>query len=238
MSLTLLMAVLAAYPKPVEGIQVPGYCVVSPDAKVVFAPAKDGGLEALDVATGKILWTNKDAYRPAGASYKLVLAWLPDEKKRNAFRVVAIDAVTGKTMAKSDSITMPDWATTDNLSGHLFRTTAWVVEEGKISVLWHAREMYFGGPKPTREQEKAEFKETYALVSVDMKTGKVTTEERKPKAEEFGPFQYVVGEYQFREVAEIKGDVMMVAVTLYIYKDKKEVWKREIGGYPCEQKPE
>lgn len=40
----------------------------------MFLPAKDGGIEAVDLATGTLAWTNKDAATLAGASDEMVLA--------------------------------------------------------------------------------------------------------------------------------------------------------------------
>src|SRR5262245_25785318 len=104
-------APLHAADAPAPGVPVVGVGIISGDQKTVFLPAKDGGIEAVDLARGLVLWTNKDANKLAGASDKLVFAWSGVEKKGNEFRVIALDAETGKTVGKSDPISMPDWAT-------------------------------------------------------------------------------------------------------------------------------
>ena len=66
MSLLLLVAALAAEPVPASGTWLGADTLAAPDGKVVFARAKGGGVEAIEVATEKVLWVNKDAGRPAG----------------------------------------------------------------------------------------------------------------------------------------------------------------------------
>jgi hypothetical protein len=109
-------------PTPVLGIGI-----VSADRKLVFLPAKDGGIEAVDLASGKVAWTNTDAARLAGASDAVALAWVGDAKKPNTFRVVAVDAASGQTVGTSDPIALPDGAVTEKTYGRSFRTalTVW-----------------------------------------------------------------------------------------------------------------
>jgi hypothetical protein len=241
MTLLLLAAMLAAPddPKPAVATIVGGGAMVSPDAKFVCAPGKDG-VELIDIATGKPLWTNKDAAKVAGASDKVVLAWAADEKKPNAFRVVMIDVVTGKTLTKSEQIEMPDWATTAKVGGRSFRTGA-QVEQDAVIVVWQANANYYGGARPTPQVEAAARKSAVGVVSIDMKAGKVATLDRKPKAEEFGAFSSNVGGYEFRVTEMLPGfkpgAAMMTKVTMTVLKDKKELWTRELAGNPWSPPP-
>src|SRR5262249_29222407 len=140
--------------KPPPGVPVGGGAIVSPDGKTVYVPAKDGGIEALTIATGKVIWTNADAKKLAGASGGLVVAWIGDEKKPNSFRVVVIEANTGKTVTKSDPIEMPDWATTTKTWGRTFRIAAHA-EADPVLVVWQANAFYSGGARPTPAIEAA-----------------------------------------------------------------------------------
>jgi hypothetical protein len=237
MTLFLLAAVLAA--EPAAAPLIGGGAVVSPDAKLVFAPAKGGGIEALDAATGKPLWTNKDAKQIAGASGKVVVAWVAEEKKPNAFRAVLIDAAEGKTLAKSDPIAMPDWATTAKVGGRSFRTGA-VAEGDKVTVVWQANAFYFGGAAPTEEILEAAKKEAAGVVSIDP-AGKVAKLDRKPKPEEFGTFANKAGEFEFRVTEMVPGfkpgAPMVTKVMLTALKGKTEVWSRELAGNPWSPPP-
>ncbi len=225
------------------GTPVVGVGIVSADHKWVFVPAKDGGIEALDLATGKPGWTNKDASQLAGASDKVVLAWLAD--KGNAFRVVAIDAATGKTIGKSDSVKLPDWATTAKTWGRTFRTAAKADGEGAI-VYWNAGAFYSGGAAPPPEVEAAARKNESGMAKIDFKTGKVVPANGKPKDTDFafGPGAggtNKVGDYEFQMTEEIPGfkpgAPRLTKVTLTMVKDKKELWKRELAGNPWSPPP-
>ena len=230
----------AADDRPVAGTPVAGVGVVSADQKAVFLPAKGGGIEAVELASGKVLWTNKDAGKLAGASEKTVVAWAGDGKKPNAFRVVAVDAATGKTVGKSDAILLPDWASTAPTYGRSFRTAARADGDG-ILVFWNANAFYAGGARPTPEIEEAARKNESGMVKVDPKTGKATPANGKPKDDDFktGPAGGGVnklGDYEFQaeeQIPEFKpGAPMVTKVTFTVLKDGKEVWKRELAGNP------
>ena len=218
---------------------------MSPDAKVIFAPAKSGGIEALDVATGKVLWTNTDAKKLAGASSGLVVAWLGDEKKANVLRVVVIEANTGKTVTKSDAIELPEWASAEKEWGRTFRIAS-RPDAVPITVVWQANAFYSGGARPTPEIEAAARKEAVGVFKVEPKDGKVEVVNRKPFADEFkvspdGGIDPKIGEYEFQATEmtpRLKpGAPMVTTVTLKVLKGKSELWKRELAGNPWSPPP-
>ncbi len=234
----------AADPKPTP---ILGIGIVSADRKLIFLPAKSGGIEAVDLSTGKPVWTNKDAAKLAGASDKVVVAWTNDPKKGNAFRVVAVDAATGKTLAKSDAIVMPDWATTTKSYGHSFRTAA-KVEAEAVVVMWQAGTHYAGGAAPTPEIQAAARRNETGIASVDLKTGKVTNakEKEKLKDDDFkagpaGGFDNKLGNFEFEAIEMLPGfkpgTPQVTKVTFTVTQDKKELWKRELAGNPWSPPP-
>ena len=244
-ALVLGAAQVRAADAPAPGVPVAGVGIISGDQKTVFLPAKDGGVEAVDLMRGLVLWTNKDANKLAGGSGKLVLAWAGDEKKANVFRVVAMDAETGKTVGKSDPITLPDWASTSKTWGRSFRTAASVDGEGVV-VVWNAGASYAGGARPTPEIEAAARKNESGAVKFDPKTGKVSALDRKPKDDEFkagpgGGGTNKVGTYEFRTDEQIPnfkpGERMVTKVTFTILKGDKPVLSREIAGNPWSPPP-
>ncbi|MBY0459644.1 MAG: hypothetical protein K2V38_20180, partial [Gemmataceae bacterium] len=192
--------VLAADPKPVVGLGI-----VSADEKLVFLPGKDG-VEAVELATGKQVWASKDAKKIAGASDKVVVGWVAEEKKANIFRVVAFDAATGKTLGKSDPIALPDWASVEPTYGRTFRTAAKAGDDA-VTVFWQANAFYAGGARPTPEIEEAARKNERGLVKVDIKTGKVAVADGKPKDDDFkagpaGGFEPKAAGYEFQQKEE------------------------------------
>jgi hypothetical protein len=231
--------------KPNNGVPIVGVGVVSVDQKMVFLPAKGGGVEAVDLASGKVLWLNKEASKLAGASDKLVFALVADEKKPHTFRVVAFDIATGKTLGKSDVIAMSDWATTAKVGGRSFRVAAKAEGEGAV-VAWQARAFYYGGAAPTPQILEAAKKEESALVTVDFKTGKLTRTTAKPKDADFdagtgGKFNNKLGDYEFQVEEQIPGfqpgASTVTKVTFKVLKGGKELWTRELAGNPWSPPP-
>jgi hypothetical protein len=241
MTLLLLAALVAppAEPKPPLITLVMGGGVATPNEKFVAVPGKEG-VELLDIATGKPAWVNKEVSKVAGASDKVVLAWSADEKKPFAFRVFVLDAETGKTLTKSDPIEMPDWAVTGHTHGRSFRTGA-RVEQGAVLVVWQANAFYAGGAAPSPEILKAARKEAVGVASIDMKTGKISALERKPKPEEFGTNTNKVGDYDVSVTEMLQGKPMgfagMTTVKMTVLKDKKTLWTRELAGNPFSPPP-
>lgn len=243
-ALFVAVPVSAADP-PKAGTPVVGVGVVSPDLKTVYLPAKGGGVEAVDLATGKQLWANKDGAKLAGASDKLVLVWVGDPKKGNAFSVVAVDAATGKTVGKSDPLALPDWAVTATTYGRTFRTAARADGESVI-VAWQAGAFYAGGAAPTEEILAAAKKDASGVAKFDLKTGKVTPANGKPKDADFasgpaGGGTNKLGDYTFEMNEEIPGfkpgAPMLTKVTFKVAKSGKEVWARELAGNPWSPPP-
>lgn len=240
MSLLLLVAALAAEPVPASGTWLGADTLAAPDGKVVFARAKGGGVEAIEVATEKVLWVNKDAGRPAGVSGDSVFTWVADEKKSHVFRIASIEAATGKTAFRSEAITMPEWASAGKAGGRSFRTAA-RSDGRKVIVVWQANAFYYGGAAPTPEVLKAARKDATEVASVDPKTGKVTVEGRKPGAEEFGAFGSKVGGVEFKLEEQTPGfkpgAASVTKVTLTATRDGKALWKRELAGNPWSPLP-
>ncbi|MCI0701328.1 MAG: hypothetical protein L0241_09640 [Planctomycetia bacterium] len=246
LTLTALLVMWSGYaadPAPKVGTPVANVGIVSVDQKFVFLPAKEGGIEAIELATGKVVWTNKAGAKLAGASDKLVFAWTGEAKKANEFRLFAMDVTTGKTVGKSDPIAMPGWATTAKVHGRTFRTAAKTDGEGAV-VVWEAGAFYAGGAAPTPEIIAAAKKNANGVAKIDFKSGKVTNENRKPKEDEFssspsGALHLMAAGYEFRVSEQLPGlkPGALSKVTLTVLKDTKPVWTRELAGNPFSPPP-
>lgn len=183
---------------------------VTPDHQMVFVSGKDGGIEALTLDFGRIMWTNKAVGRVAGASNKVALAWAGDAKKSNAFRIVALDAKFGKVAFTSDPIEMPEWATTEKGDKSTFAVQA--RDDGDLIVVaWDA---------------SADGKKDAAVVWVKTDSGKVTPLKGKTKADFFKPAEKP-GEFGAYALTVESPDK---APKLVVKKDGKQVWFREIAG--------
>jgi hypothetical protein len=164
---------------------MPGAGVADPAAKVGFFPNTTGGIDALDLANGKLLWTSKDAHRPLLASADRLFAQ-KNLDKPNQIRVVILDSTReGKRVLESETITLPDWVSVTVAYGRSYRSNA-RLDMNVLFLSWEARAFYAGGARPTPEIEKAARKEASGVLRIDLTTGKFEQLD-KDKIAEFFP---------------------------------------------------
>jgi hypothetical protein len=187
---------------------------VSPDHALVYVAAKGGGIDAVDLAYGKVIWTNKTGGQVVGASNKLAFAWAADEKKANVFRLVGLEAKIGRAVLTSDPIEMPEWATTEKGAGRTFAVQA--RDDGDLAIVAYA--------------VSADDKKDAAVVWVKLDTGKVTPLKGKKKEDFFKPAEKPgeFGPYALAVEPAAKGADK--GPTLVVKKDGRQLWTREIGG--------
>ncbi|HEV3439539.1 MAG TPA: hypothetical protein VG122_19400 [Gemmata sp.] len=213
---------------------IPHIGCVSPDEKTIYVVGRGGsGVEAIEIETGKVRWTNTDAKYVAGTTDTLVFGYRLDESvKTPAFRLVAIDTATGKTTVKSDPIDMPEWAMMETVDAG--RRTNWQVlaetEPGRVLVLWRAKVLKAGGIRVEGEWVASD------IAAVDLKTGKVSVLDRKPTAEQLRSGNltatYNVGSWEFSTKAQMPAaeDKLRTRIMLTAKKEGKQLWMREVAG--------
>jgi hypothetical protein len=112
--------------------------------------------------------------------------------------------------------------------------------------VWQANAFYAGGARPSPEIEAAARKEASGFARIDLQSGKVTRDNRKPPEADFqlgpgGGFHPRVGEYEFRATETIPkfqpGTPQVTVVTLTVLKGKEELWSRELVGNPWSPPP-
>ena len=220
------------------GIPVAGVGFADPVGKRVYLPAKAGGVEAVDLETGKPLWLNKDAGRVFGAAGGSVLGYRATGNKPNEFAVVLVDAVTGKTAATSDPVALPEWADTEPAWGRQFSVTA-RAGKGELVVTWRAATHYAGGAAPTEEIEKAARRSAGGRVNLDPMTGRVTKVVELKAGDKAldppaGEVPATAGGLEFRLTAgRAKPGLAaddLTPRTVSAWKGGKQVWEREILG--------
>ena len=81
-------------------------------------------------------------------------------------------------------------------------------------------------------------------MKVDLKTGKLTVEDRKPKDDDFklspsGSVNNKLGEYEFQKHEQLPGvkSPRMLKVIFAVLKGGKRLWSREIAGNPWSPPP-
>ena len=155
--------------EPATGPLLPGNGVADAAKKIGFFPNTSGGIDALDLKTGKILWTVAEVDRPLLASDARLIA---QSGKTNKIRIVILDIPTGKRIVESDEIALPDWATVGTAYGRSFHSAAKIGDKD-VSVRWQANAFYAGGARPTPKIEEAARKNAIGVARIDLATGKV-----------------------------------------------------------------
>ena len=153
----------AALPLPV-GIAEPG-------GSTGFFASASGGIEAIDLATGKLLWETNEAQRPllVVGNHLLAQAGL----KRNRLRILRLDlARNGECDLESDPVVFPAWVVTGEAPGHSF-SARWHLEKHQLVMDWEAAAWYAGKTKPTPEEESAARKHANGVALIDLRTGQV-----------------------------------------------------------------
>jgi hypothetical protein len=137
-----------------------------------FVANAHGGLDAVDLATGHLLWTVDGAKRPALVDDDRLFAWAPVDG--NGLRVTAFDrANTGRRLMESEPVVFPDWVNVEEGPGRSFKTR-WRLDKGRLILDWEARAWYSG--RHSTAQAEAEARRSEAgQVCIDVQTGKAET---------------------------------------------------------------
>src|SRR5262249_7038475 len=131
-----------------------------------------GAVACLDLATGKALWTSKDAVRPLALDGPRLLARTDAAGRPNAVKVVVLEAASGKKLSESDVVVFPEWVSVGLAHGRSFSASG-VVDKGDLYLRWQARAWYAGGARPTPQIEAAARKNAEGVARIDLKSGKV-----------------------------------------------------------------
>jgi hypothetical protein len=148
--------------------------VADADGARGFIVNADRGVDAVDLESGKTLWTFKDGGRPLAVVGDRLLVQVLDPKKGNAARILALDLAEGKKVLESDPLVFPDWVTpgpTGMWSGRSFAAQP-RIQNGELWLKWQAHARYSGGAAPTPEILKASMKDADGVAHVNLESGK------------------------------------------------------------------
>jgi hypothetical protein len=146
--------------------------VADPGGRTGFVANAHGGIDALDLATGELLWQIDGAKRPALADDDRLFAWAP--AKPNGLRILAFKRQEGgRRLMESEPVLFPEWVRVEDGPGHSL-TAHWRLEKGRLILDWEARSWYSGGhATPQAEAENRRYAD--GQVRIDVETGKVET---------------------------------------------------------------
>jgi hypothetical protein len=175
--------------------------------KIGYLSNPKGGLVAVDLEKGDVLWESKDANRPLAVVGKQLAALAVEKDKQNVLRVVVVDTeAKGKKLRESTAITLPDWAVVGSgldhtQAGKTFTARAQSAK-GDLLLNWVARSRYYGGAAPNPEILKRTNKDASGIAKVTLESGKVEMLPADDKKETKSPYV---------EVAKLPKEVQEVA---------------------------
>jgi hypothetical protein len=136
-----------------------------------FFASATGGIECLDLASGKVLWQTHEAQRPLLRDGDHLLAQAGT--KRNRLRILRLDVKrNGECDFESDPLVFPAWVVTGEAHGHSF-VANWHLAKHQLVLDWEASAWYGGKTKPTPEEELAARKQASGIAHIDLRTGQI-----------------------------------------------------------------
>jgi hypothetical protein len=144
--------------------------VADPGGRTGFVANAHGGIDAVDLATGELLWEADGAKRPALADDDRLFAWAP--VNANGLRVLSFKRTEGgRRLLESAPVVFPDWVHVEEGPGHSF-IGHWRLEKGRLILDWEARSWY-SGAHATPEADAKDRKFAEGQARVDVETGAV-----------------------------------------------------------------
>lgn len=146
--------------------------IVDPSGRTGFFPNSDGGIDAIELATGKLLWQTIEAQVPILVDGNFLLAQA-NVKRSNRLRILRLDLKRdGECDSESDQVVFPAWVSTGEAPGRSF-TAKWRLDKHYLRLDWQADAFYSGPMRPSREQETAARKHARGIAIIDLRSGQV-----------------------------------------------------------------
>lgn len=213
---------------------LPGGGLLDPGEKAGYFPNRTGGIDALNLATGEVLWASKDANRPLFATKDRLYAM---KGGGNKIRVVALETgKAGRLLIESSPIPLPEWASVDVRHGRKFHAGARLDATG-LFLVWEADAFYAGGAPPPPDLLKQYRKTARGVARIEADDGKVAPlSDKEIAAGKFFPLAeqmtLIVGDFTFREEGDSKQPAnpqLQRRFVEAINPSMEVVWRREIA---------
>jgi hypothetical protein len=152
--------------------------IVDPTGRAAYVANSHGGIDAVDLQSGELLWETYEAQRPLMVlgSHLLAQAGV----KRNRLRILAFDlARHGECVLESDPVVFPGWVVTGEAAGRSF-TARWHVDHNHLVLSWEATAWYAGPGRPNPLQQEAARRHARGTARIDLDSGQVETGPPEP----------------------------------------------------------
>jgi len=184
-TVTILLAVLSSgiFPEHPECLPK-GICDTS--TQIGYFGQEDASIVAIDLQTGKTLWSSSDASVPLALSEGLLAAVDYKLLRSGQFTLAILDPKTGKLRIRSKPISLTQSSTTPADPPPLF--DAYFEKDG-LFVRWETSSRYHGGAPPPIQQANIPPTKMTRFVKMDFMTGFVTEKlsESTPTVPNFNP---------------------------------------------------
>ncbi|HEV3416369.1 MAG TPA: hypothetical protein VG056_06135 [Pirellulales bacterium] len=174
-----------ALTKEISPLLIPGG-IADPDGTIVYLTNPKAGIDAVQLATGQLLWTARDMRPLIVAGGRLIAqAAVKDQPKQ--FMLAVLDAAqAGTRLAHSEPQTFPEWVSIDGELSHSFATECRVVGDTLI-LNWRADAWSSGGRSLLSTGEETERKAASGEIRMDLTTGKTVSKFDEKPVELTGP---------------------------------------------------
>lgn len=147
--------------------------VAAPDQQVGYVATMTGGIEALDLLTGELLWRADVAARPVLVFQNLLAALGPVEGKSNALQIIELDRnKEGELVRESEALVFPDWVRA-TVTPDLFFSYEVSVDGNDLILEWEAHARYEGGAPPSALIQAQSTQDTAGAARFNLETGEV-----------------------------------------------------------------
>jgi hypothetical protein len=153
--------------------------LAEPTGHTGFFASADGGIEAIDLASGKVLWRTHEAQRPLLLDGDHLLAQAGT--KRNRLRILRLNLNrNGECDFESDPVVFPAWVVTGEAHGSSF-TAHWQVQKHHLVLDWEASAWYAGKTQPKPKEALVARKHASGIARIDLRTGQIEIHPAKRK---------------------------------------------------------
>ncbi|MFL6333273.1 MAG: hypothetical protein ACJ754_08035 [Pyrinomonadaceae bacterium] len=156
-----------------EPVQRPVYLpqgVADPRGRGGYVSSSSGEIVAVELATGGLLWTTRNASKPLIVHEGRLLALRQLNKRGTLVQIVALDA-EGAQVLESERVMLPDGVDIDG--GEDSTTVEVYVTLGSLVLDWEAHLRYGGGAPPPPYVQERYTKDVRGGVRVHLQSGKV-----------------------------------------------------------------
>ena len=145
--------------------------MADPAGRAGYVRKPGGGVEAIDLSSGKPRWDAPQLLRPLIASDKELAGLSTFAPATSTSRVLFLDGKNGKQRVASQPLVFPEWVTIDGLS-----TVAWL-DGDQLLLRWEAHRKKPGGPLPSETALRNSLHDASGGFRVTWSTGAVTVDD-------------------------------------------------------------